>query len=101
VRTESTGVGEDEGRSVPRESAVWNRRVPWINRRIGGRSATIRIDGRLKGLTMVGKFGVAFSIVAASLVFAPVAVAMPPAECAQMCAGRANHSQCFAECLRR
>jgi hypothetical protein len=50
---------------------------------------------------MVGKFGVAFSIVAASLVFAPVAVAMPPAECAQMCAGRANHSQCFAECLRR
>jgi hypothetical protein len=50
---------------------------------------------------MVTKFSVAFSIIAALLVFAPVAVAAPPSECAQMCAGRLNHSQCFAECLRR
>jgi hypothetical protein len=50
---------------------------------------------------MVAKFSVAFSIVAALLVFAPVAVATPPSECAQMCAGTRNHSQCRAECLRR
>ena len=50
---------------------------------------------------MLAKFSVAFSIVVALLVFAPVAVAMPPSECLQMCAGRRNHSQCFAECLRR
>jgi hypothetical protein len=50
---------------------------------------------------MVAKFSAALSIVAALLVFAPVAVAMPPSACLQMCAGRRNFSQCYAECLRR
>jgi hypothetical protein len=42
---------------------------------------------------------VASSIVAASLLFAPMAVAMPSNECARLCSDRHGYKNCMADCL--
>jgi hypothetical protein len=44
---------------------------------------------------------VAFSLVAVSLLFAPLAVAMPSNECARLCSDRHGYKNCVADCLRR
>ena len=41
---------------------------------------------------------VASSIVAASLLFAPMAVAMPSNECARLCSDRHGYKNCVADC---
>jgi hypothetical protein len=50
---------------------------------------------------MFRRLTVALSIVAVSLLFAPVAVAMPPNECTRLCSDRHAYKNCVADCLRR
>jgi len=50
---------------------------------------------------MFRRLTIALSIVAASILFAPVAAAMPRNECAHLCSDRHDYKNCVTNCLKR